>query len=377
MINVTSRRTVGSVLAEHGGYGPGFDLLRLALALLVMAFHGAAALQLGPVWESPPYWVLTDALLPMFFALSGFLISASAMRLSLGQFLLNRGLRILPALVVEITLSALIIGPLFTTLPLAAYLHDPQFRHYFTNIVGLINYNLPGLFYENGQPGIVNAALWTIPYEVICYGLISGIILLRLLQRPVILLLLIGLFTLVPEFVTATGHTDAINAIPRLGWLLLGRGTALFAAFLAGCFFYAARDRIPLHRGVFAGCLLLFLLASVFGVPAVFSSYGLSFLSCIGFAYLTVYIGLARLPKLPVISNGDYSYGIYLYHCPLINCVYYFMPGISSALLLFVTSLPLVAGFACFSWNVIEKPILQLRKKFSFVGKRLERRQTL
>jgi peptidoglycan/LPS O-acetylase OafA/YrhL len=89
-------------------------------------------------------------MVPAFFALSGFLVTGSALRLrATAPFLTFRVLRILPALLVEVTLSALILGALFTTLPLKSYFSDPQFFRYFGNIVGLITFHLPGVFESN------------------------------------------------------------------------------------------------------------------------------------------------------------------------------------------------------------------------------------
>ena len=66
-----------------------------------------------------------------------FSIAGSALRTGkAGPFLANRALRILPALTVEVTLCALVLGPFFTTLPLRQYFSDSLFLSYFGNIVG-------------------------------------------------------------------------------------------------------------------------------------------------------------------------------------------------------------------------------------------------
>ena len=104
----------------------------------------------------------------MFFALSGFLVASSLERCkTLFTFLGLRAIRILPALAVEIFISALIIGPLFTTEPAKAYFAAPEFHDYFLNILGDIHYHLPGVFAANPSDA-VNGQLWTVPYEMIC-----------------------------------------------------------------------------------------------------------------------------------------------------------------------------------------------------------------
>lgn len=67
----------------------------------------------------------------MFFALSGFLVAASFERTkTLGMFYGLRAIRIYPALAFDTIVSALILGPLFTGLPLSSYFSDPLFLRY-------------------------------------------------------------------------------------------------------------------------------------------------------------------------------------------------------------------------------------------------------
>src|ERR1700761_838086 len=86
--------TFGSILDRHRGEGPGFGILRLALAVLVLWFHArylsrapepVAAVHSGIVAAIPqgfrPAQLVFLFLLPAFFALSGFLVTGSAFRL--------------------------------------------------------------------------------------------------------------------------------------------------------------------------------------------------------------------------------------------------------------------------------------------------------
>jgi peptidoglycan/LPS O-acetylase OafA/YrhL len=117
--------TIASALARHRGEGPGFGLMRLALATLICFYHsihlggGASAVSgqntqaalagfTGLTGPTRPFLVV---LVPMFFALSGFLVTGSAFRVRVtSTFLAFRALRIFPALSVEVALSALILG---------------------------------------------------------------------------------------------------------------------------------------------------------------------------------------------------------------------------------------------------------------------------
>ena len=90
-------------------------------------------------------------------ALSGFLVAGSLERTRARQFVVLRALRLVPALAVEVTLSALLLGAFFTTLPLWRYLQSPELGGYFGNIVGFVHFTLPGVFERNPAPGVVNS----------------------------------------------------------------------------------------------------------------------------------------------------------------------------------------------------------------------------
>jgi peptidoglycan/LPS O-acetylase OafA/YrhL len=89
--------------------------------------------------------------------------------------------------------------------------------------------------------------------------------------------------------------------------------------------------------------------------------------------YLTIWIGLTPVPIPKLFHSGDYSYGIYLYHDPILQIIIAMLPlslitGTGGWVLLVGLGLPIVACLAAFSWHNIEKPVLSLRKKFSFVA---------
>ena len=197
-------------LDAHGGIGPGFHLLRHVLSVLILAHHcrvavigavnpGQETLETGAAAAGATIVAIGHgkvlggflqpflyALVGMFFALSGFLIAGSALRTGkVGPFLANRGLRILPALTIEVTLCALVLGPFFTTLPLRQYFSDPLFLSYFGNIVGHVSFVLPGVFQDNPWPSVVNTNLWTLPPEFWCYLIMLGLMISGVLATPI------------------------------------------------------------------------------------------------------------------------------------------------------------------------------------------------
>jgi peptidoglycan/LPS O-acetylase OafA/YrhL len=362
--------SIGTMLESRKGVGPGFDVLRVMLAFSVVCWHSIYIAQgVDPLESLHFYWFPGYALLSMFFALSGFLITASAMRLSLTNFIVNRALRIVPALLVEVILSAVVLGAAFTTRPLSEYFQSDEFWRYFGNIAGFVTLTLPGVFKSN--PGhSVNVSLWTIPFEIGCYVLTVGLILSKCLHRPRLVLALclafgvvgVGIYLTEP-IATATSAFD-----PRD--IFVGEGSRLFVSFLLGIAAYLYRFDIAYsHRSASACFLLCLAVAAVGPLPhALLNVFAAPLL-----VYLTVYIGVTDLPKLPLFRKGDYSYGIYLYGYPLQQTFVALLSLHGNALLLDLISLPFIAGFAMLSWHAIEHPILKLRRRLSFaVGMRVQ-----
>jgi peptidoglycan/LPS O-acetylase OafA/YrhL len=364
-------KTIGARLAHYRGLGPGFDFLRIGLACMIVMIH--ADFQTGSSFLRDSYgWFLEYALVPMFFALSGFLISASALRLSLGNFLINRGLRIVPALAVDVVVCALIIGPLMTTVDLSAYFTDPDFYQYFLNITGWIHYRLPGVF-DKLPTYRVNGALWTVPYEILCYAIISGFIVFGALKRPLSVALSIAAFMaigLIGEVYQAALPAP-FYAVIR--FFFVSRGGQTITAFLLGIFAYQLRDRLPYSWLLFLTSCAICVGAAIMLRGADIEHVGNRFIVLPALVYMTVFLGLTPIPVPRIVSSGDYSYGVYLYHSPILQILIALAPALFirplGPLLLVVCGIPAVGLFAAFSWHYIEKPILGLRKRFSFVAK--------
>ena len=356
-----SGETVGSALARHKGEGPGFLLLRYALAIMIFLIHAKALshvivatlptpasdlLQDGPGWDGPmrPIYV---ALVPAFFALSGFLVAGSAFRLrSTTTFLSFRALRIFPALSVEVTLSALVLGPLLTTLPLSKYFTDPQFFRYFGNIVGWITFYLPGVFQQNDPP-IVNINLWTLPSEFDCYVITAALMSFGLIyKKPLI----------TASVIAATIVFAILNTFGDFGvtaWHLAGHTVTYY--FFVGLVFFLWKDRIPLRWDLFALC-------AVASYVLLYSRHTI-YLAPPFVVYSTVFLGVVGLPEFKWLSGRDYSYGIYLYGYPIIQAILCVAPQLRGHIIAAgAISLTTTVLFAALSWTFIEKPALQLKK---------------
>lgn len=342
-------RSLADLIARADGRPSGFDYLRLALALSVVGWH-SLLVAYGPDVQAHALhslWRLAvNPILPMFFALSGFLVAGSLQRNTVAAFLGLRVLRIVPALAVEVCLSGLLLGPLVTTLPLAEYFSDGKFIAYPLNIVGDIHYFLPGVFNDNPAPDFVNAQLWTIPFELQCYALLAGIALVGLRRAPGPLVCAVATLNLVwagVAYVQSHGVVDNSTVA----------GPVLPLCFLAGVTVYALRDRMPVNRVL---CLLALGL-TLLGLTLPFGDYLIPF----PVAYLTVAIGVQNPRRCRLVRWGDYSYGIYLYGFPIEQMAAHGGAAFHHWYMILAVAVPLTTALAAVSWNLVEKPILGLR----------------
>jgi peptidoglycan/LPS O-acetylase OafA/YrhL len=372
--------TLKDALDANKGIGPGFHFLRHALSVAIVMWHcrqavywthsaellaaqGKINLGLSRAME----WNIEDivrpgvhALVGTFFALSGFLVAGSALRTgSMGQFFSNRALRIFPALGVETLLSALILGPIVTELALRAYFTDPEFYRYFGNIVGFVYYFLPGVFLDLPLPRTVNGQLWTLPSEFYCYFIMLGFMATSLINKRDLLLGVgvLGMALLVALFVYDPLQFDPKGENMFVPWYIV-------VLFFIGVLFFFHAEKIPLNLWLFIASGLVYWAIIFFNI--------LTPLAGLPLTYCMVYVGFMSFPWWDRFIKSDYSYGLFLYHFPIIQTYMFFLlPYISDLslpkqmLLIFGLSLPTTLVFAALSWRFIEKPALSLRKAFA------------
>lgn len=348
-------KTVQEHIVHYNHNAPGFDALRFCLATLIVLWHSVAVCYpegsdfFNHSWSHPLIHPFLKAILPMFFFLSGFLVSASAFRTrSTFTFLLYRVFRIFPALLVEVAISAVFLGALMTTLPLGSYYSDSSFLKYFFNILGNVQFYLAGVF-ENHPCTIVNVNLWTLPAEFYCYAIMAALMLTRVLFNKKLFL---GFFLILLGVL--------VYFLPnRWTWGDLGvvfvRPTLLVFAFLIGVLFFIFADKIPIKRSLF-----LISIAGLFFFNLKYTNILGVIFSC----YLCLCLGFMDFRRFPLVQTGDYSYGIYLYSFPIEQTVWHFVPWAREWWILFLIAYPITLLFSVVSWRLIEQPFLKLKRHF-------------
>lgn len=347
-----SAPTLAERIEETGNRSTGFDYMRIGLATAVVFWHSFTT-SYGNAFAygflTTPFRPLVAAIVPMFFALSGFLVAGSLFRNSVSTFVGLRVIRIVPALAVETLLSAFILGTLLTTVPLRQYFASPIFFKYLCNIVGWIHYQLPGLFLTNPVPNRVNGQLWTVPWELWCYFSLTLAALLRVVRMRAVFLgaTVLGTIALFAfEALIHHGHMDQENGVAP---------PALLMAFLSAVAIYLYRDKLPWSGAWCAASAVV--LVGLFEIP------GGDYLVGFPAAYVTIYLGLLNPRKIRLLQGADYSYGLYIYHYVIQQAYVYLVPAGRHWYFVFPVSFVLGSAFAAGSWTLIEKPALRLRSR--------------
>jgi peptidoglycan/LPS O-acetylase OafA/YrhL len=279
-----------------------------------------------------------------FFALSGFLITASfAQRNSLVSYVESRMLRIYPALFVAV-LFCIGVGAFVSELPLRSYLLHPSTIRFVWSNGSLFKFwpFLPRVFVDNPWPNGTNGSLWTLPVEVRMYIIVaavgvSGFIATRERFNSAMLILIAG-------YLSDTQFSATLNSLAPLR-------LAMF--FLLGGIFYVNARLIPMRFSL----LCIFAIAAWILYRTAFYDYAFS----VFLTYLIMMIAYhPRLQAPPIDRIGDLSYGTYLYAFPLTQIsVKYLGAGRPLLIVAIVTSLTL--ALARLSWVFVERPALRNR----------------
>jgi peptidoglycan/LPS O-acetylase OafA/YrhL len=319
-----------------------FDILRLLLATIVVLAHCHELSR-----ESSLAWVplIANSRLAVegFFAMSGCLIISSYERSpSIRGYLTKRARRILPAYWGALVFT-IVLGVVFSKMTWFSFLMSPETWKYVAANISFLNFlhpSLPGLFAGNPQDAGVNGALWTIKIEVLFY-----------LSVPVIVAACrkFGIWqTLGSLFVVSVIYRSLCEKYGHLSLAVQLPGEICFFVVGALVFYHFNwfKDH-PKFIWFITGCCYL----------GFFITDWLVF-RAIGTPLVAMSIGLLLPPYKGFTKYGDFSYGIYVLHCPIVQLfvalgIFRLMPNVALIFVMLIVSI-----LAFISWNLIEKPFL-------------------
>lgn len=348
-----------SPLATNAHSGNSFDLIRFVAAFGVLFSHSFALL--GK--PEPRFYggqTLGSLCVFVFFAVSGYLVMTSWDRTrSIRIFIVNRGLRIFPALVVCLVLCAFVLGPVVTVFSPSAYFLSMQpYAYVATNLLmftGYVGNALPGTFQYLPISNTINGSLWTIRYEIFMYLILLGIVCITARSLRVIAMLLAG-FVSIWALGTYRGLAEPGILMWRLEVIgLSGKLLNLAPFFLVG----ALLAQVPKH----------YFDPRAAGGLAIASM--LLYDSTVAMAVLWFTLPLCVLtlafhsPKVLNVfgKKGDFSYGVYLYAFPVQQTLAQL--HVESWWIHLLLSCLITLILAVLSWKLIERPALKLKPRFA------------
>ncbi|NUS61166.1 MAG: acyltransferase [Lysobacter sp.] len=326
-----------------------FNLVRFVAAFAVLWSHSFALSIEWEPWIDFIRYTPAGVAVDVFFVTSGFLVTASLLRLNnVRQFLRARALRIFPALFVMSALLTFVLGPWFTTLSLGDYFTESETWKFLvknaTVLFGL-KFKLDGMFIDNPMDRVVNGSMWTLKFELYCY-------------ITLVLVWWLTTFSKSNAFKLFTRIVVVGTALMLVGfWWAHNTGNRhwhdfrLFYMFFCGAVFWIYRARVSMHPALFVGALAVLMIGIVkpdwfFWVypPTV--------------AYLVLWLAYVPGGFLRQFNRlGDYSYGVYIYAFPVQQALIASFPAMDPVFV-FAWAALITVPLAMLSWHLVEKPML-------------------
>jgi peptidoglycan/LPS O-acetylase OafA/YrhL len=351
--------TLGKSPADGGLWvGKSFDsrnnslnLIRLIFALAVLVHH---AWPLSGTENSPAFagdtlggWAVAG-----FFVISGYLITHSRFTHSLGDYLVHRVARIVPAFVICLIVVAGMFAPVGYVKAngsLDGFLGaaTTPFNYVFSNLgLRMSVYDVAGTPAAVPYAGVWNGSLWSIYFEFCCYLIVAFIGLFALVRKspwPLTIFFLLSVAANV-FMVRVSPYAQANYEFEMLVHLL--------PFFLGGAVVYVWKHRIGIHwlpavlSLAAAAALTAFFPAWGGGASGAFIAYGLLWISL-------------WLPSPRLIKKNDVSYGIYIYAFPVqqLLALYGLHEHGLTAYICIAAALTFIPAVA--SWILLERPIMR------------------
>ena len=323
-----------------------FDLLRLLFAGTVCLVHVqtlSGFSQLDVVTRILSAAVAVKA----FFVVSGFLIFMSFERSSsLSTYARKRIRRIYPAYFTVVMLCALCLVTV-SSAGITEYFSVAWAKYVVANLLFLnfLQPTLPGVFATHLIPE-VNGALWTLKIEVMFYLSVPLFVYLFRRFSPLSVILVTYCLSIVyAMLMTASAERTGSEFYVQLGRQLPGQ----LSYFMAGAFFYYflpffERSRI---------CFLLFAAIALVANAA----HPMPFLEPFALATLVAFFGLF-LYCGNFGKYGDFSYGVYILHVPIIQLLLTSGWFAESPWLLLGATVLSTTICAVAMWHLVEKRFL-------------------
>lgn len=327
-----------------------FDFLRVVFAFTVAFAH---LIELSQVEIFQAYKGLFNSRLAIdgFFVISGFLIAKSYENSSsIKSYIYKRIRRIVPAYLFVILFCALFFC-FISTKSIGDYFLNVQLWKYLLANLTFQNYiepSLPGVF-EGNYISVVNGALWTIKIEEAFYLLIPVFYWITKSKKSKTHVFGIIVYLVSIIYFNYFVHIDMYRIAKQLPGAL--------AFFMTGIVLYKNFDFFIIWKHHFIiPCLLIFIIEHY-----VFNTH---LLKPFAYGFMVFYMAY-NLKWLNYFGKyGDITYGVYIYHFPIIQVFVYFgFFNTYNPLLVSVILLMIVVILSTLSWHFLELNFLSKGRK--------------
>lgn len=288
-----------------------------------------------------------------FFVISGFLVTKSFLSSkNVYAYFVKRAKRLLPAYYTVILLCALVLSLLSSFAFSSYFSNSGLYQYLFANLTFLnfLHPTLPGVFSGHFIPA-VDGALWTIKVEVGFYIILPFIILFTnkwhsFKKGWAFLIILYALSILFRQVFIYFGEQSNNILFINLSHQLPG----FLSYFLSGSILFVCYDFFLKKKNlILLIALPVFLLERHFdweilrplalGCMVIYAAFSFSFLNSFG-------------------KYGDISYGIYIFHFPIIQALIVCNFYSTNPLISFLLTILIVCMVGLLSWHLIEKRFL-------------------
>jgi peptidoglycan/LPS O-acetylase OafA/YrhL len=338
-----------------------FDFLRFILAFNVVISHLIGVTKIDIFQPFQPFFNAYTSV-TCFFVISGFLIVASYIRSnSLKDYLKKRASRLLPAYLFVIICSALFLV-FVSQLSFHDYFVNTEFARYLFANLSFLNFlqpSLPGVFTLNNTFSAVNGALWTLKIEVGFYLIIPLIVLLiSKINKKYIVFILIYILSICYKIIFEyLSHEYSLNFSVFANQL-----PGFMSYFVSGiaCYYYFNFFKAHNVKLLFIAILIL-LIERVLDVE-IATPVSLSII------VFFIAFNFSRLNNFA--KFGDISYGIYIYHLPLLQLAIHFeLFKKYNPILVSILFIVTVLSVGMLSWHLLEKRYLKRGKNQQILKK--------
>lgn len=327
-----------------------FDLLRLVFATIVLLVHSydlSGFEQLRIITS----FLSSGLAVKAFFVVSGFLIVMSFERSTdVMSYAKNRFLRIFPAYFSVVIICAVFLFAV-SSKSLGEYFSIGWVKYLIANLsfLNFLQPTLPGVFETNKMP-VVNGALWTLKLEVMFYVAVPLFVVLFRKFRHVTAIALIYLLSVAySEFFSMMAIRTGSEFYAELGRQLPGK----LSYFISGTFLYYYLPLFERRVGYF--------LIAALAIMAFNAFYPVPFLEPFAVATVVIFLGLFLY-----VGNfgkyGDFSYGVYILHFPIIQVLLFSGWLRESPWYFLIAAMLITAIGAVAMWHLVEKRFLNRKK---------------